>query len=264
MRMRPAAFAVVLFSLAAPVAAQTAYTAPCPGGSTAAVWRFYTGSDAEVYDFEVRSNHPATDVSLSVNQYSGRWYTRLSSSTGEDAVHGSTWLRPREWTDVHVRCFGSSRGEVTLNVTRRVEVPLRRGSGSGFGAAVPGPHTVPCGRGTYGSATWRFRTPGDGNGDYHYDFEVYVENVRTGPYTSDTLSWLTLHRVSPNGSRGDARLLRNIDASNSGRLFASASLSIQAGQVSELFAACINGSGAEDELDLRVTRREQVSLRRHR
>lgn len=188
--MRIATFAVVLFAigLAAPGAAQTAYTVPCGEASDSpAVWRFYPGSSSpssvDVYDFEAQSNLPDDRVSLYVEQYAptspgqpSAWTTMLATSEDnpEPFAQGSTSLRAARWTDVGVRCDGNGSGEVTLNVTRRTEVPLRRQSGAGYGVALPGPHgphTLSCEDG--GSAKWQ-------PGLYRFDPTLYLRVQPSG------------------------------------------------------------------------------------
>ena len=241
------AIAAVLFAvvLAAPVAAQTT-TAPCGGGSAAAWWRFYTGSDAEVYDFEVQSNHPRAKVVFGVNQYVGRrWETMLSTVGGEeDSLHGSTWLHPRSWTDVVVECTGNVRREVALSVTRRAEVRLRR-------LSYEGCDNTPSG----GSSRWHFPLPYDNEYyAFQYDFEARGTNRRswvnlTVDQTTDNGPYLVLQTASNRGSglhwvaRGSA-WLRQWYVS---------------GSRADVYLSC---GGGEGDVALRVTRREHVRLRR--
>ena len=267
-----AAVAAVL-SLAAPVAAQSdtlpgPHVVQCDQAIFGTGWRFLsatrhsTGDTAPTsdgvygYDFVARANRLDAYLTIHVEQYvpassGGREWrpmlTTVQSGLGMVAS-GSTTLHPGRWTDVYVRCAGAVRAEVTLEVTRRQEVLL----------AGVSPHTFMCNNQTQ---VWRFRSGFEAQYDiearatsYRYDIEaadhvIDVEVQQQARYSDEW--WTRLYTGSffeygrPGRAHGSVILGRPDDWS--------ALISIG--------VSCF-GSEEGQEVILRVTKREEVTLRR--
>ena len=260
-----AAVAAVL-SLAAPVAAQSdtlpgPHVVQCDQAIFWTGWRFlsatrhFTGDTAPYgYDFVARANSLGAYLTIHVEQYvpassGGREWrpmlTTVQSGLGMVAS-GSTTLHPGRWTDVYVRCAGSARAEVTLEVTRRQEVSL-------VGVS---PHIrFMCNNQTQ---VWRFRSGFEAQYDIearttlHLDVNsIDVEVQQQARYSDE---WWT--RLYTNSSIED-------DGRRRGRAHGSVILGRPDGW-SALISVGVSCFGSEEgqEVILRVTKREEVTLRR--
>ena len=257
------AIAAAVLSLAAPVAVEAQTADPvvfaCSEAADTAVWRFYTPTAIPplVHDFAARSNLPTDKIGLHVEQYAGDWNTRLSIPAGslDPYAAGSTRLQAGQWTDVGIQCEGE--GEVTLTVTRRRAVSLRR-SVDPTAPSEAGRFTESCSR----SRNDRYFAA---DPDHHMDLVAYTTN----PDTYIDLNASLLLVVPPSGRATVKDIAAGSRRRGSLHITGSASVPSWAtvhdpassGYVS-VYCEPSEEEGNEVTVTVTVTRREPVSLRR--
>lgn len=255
------AIAAAVLSLAAPVAVEAQPVEPvtfaCSEAADSAVWRFYTAVSLPplVHDFDARSNLPTDKIGLHVEQYAGDWNTRLSIPAGnlEPYAAGSTRLQAGQWTDVGVQCEGE--GEVTLTVTRRRAVSLRR-SKDPTASSEAGKFTGSC----PGGDRVRYF---DVEPEHHMDLAAYTTNPDSFIDMNASLVAVVRRQSS---STVDLSIAKG---SRRGSLHITGSISIPAWvtvddprSIGFVYVYCNPSDEEEDEVTVTVTRREPVSLRR--
>ena len=260
------AIAATVLSLAAPVAVEAQPADPvvfaCSEAADTAVWRFYTAVSLPplVYDFDARSNLPTDKVSLHVEQYAGDWNTRLSIPAGDldPYATGSTRLQAGQWTDVDVQCEGE--GEVILTVTRRRPVSLR----SVYDPTAPSEPT-----GTF-TGTCRIETNEDsfawGGGSRYFNVAL-EEHMDLVAYATNPDTYIRLGAVAVEWRRNRTTQGTFIAYTGlrRGSLHTTGTVSDYATDLDPALIGRIDLSCRglkEDEVTVRVTRREPVSLRR--